>query len=457
MIQVDRVDAFMAWIDNWSSATHPPIFSYFAVEHEGDLALVKGALHLNVVKPNFPEHRSVINDRVHAGAVEIAGGREGLLAFCSDLLTGAFMLESERVIMIAPSERSLTDIVVNVVDDSLPNPLSRPALCKLVGAFHGMQLGPSMTWALRASKVPFDSVDDLAGYFSLGKINDISTIDVIAHQAVWIDDRSVVEGSEAQLTVRVMAGFDWRRARVGYRVISPKGPIVRGNVACTEFEWQEDEGGWLGQFKLAVRPGDNVQAYAVYDDRAQHQWIFGDPTRSQNPRRALLGPRDDRLSKLQMWLDGEGKDPAGDFEAGIAMLGWLLGFSSLWLDRKRGSSETPDVLLACERGFILVECTTAGFGPDKLAKLKSRRGRVRERLRASGQDGLPVLCIVASTVAEADATVEIAACREHQVGFVPREVIAALVLRSTWFPDANALFDEFAAGIARLESERVIE
>lgn len=446
MAQVDHIDAFMTWINNWASTSHRPIFSYFAVKSEGGLVLIKGVLHLNLVKPKLPEHHSVVNDRVHAGYIEINGSREGLLTFCTNLLTGAFMLGSEHVVMVAPAERSVNSIVVNAVDDSLTNALSRPAVCKLEGAHHLVQLGPTMAWSLRASDVPFDSVDDLASYFSLGRINDVSTVDVVAYQAVMIDAESLVEGSEARLSLRVLAGFDWRRARAGYRVISSTGVTSRGSLDCHDFHWINSEGGWLGRHKRMVQPGDNVQAYAIYDDRAQHQWTFGDPTRSQNPRRALLELHDEQLTKLRKWLDGTGRDCANDFEAGVSILGWLLGFSSLWLDRKRGASEAPDVLLACDRGFILLECTTAGFGPDKLAKLKDRRSRTREKLKASGHGALPVLCLVATTVAQADASVELAACKDHRVGFASREVIVSLVDRSAWYPNANALFDELATG-----------
>lgn len=442
MVLAHQVDDFMSWVSNWASAEHPPVFSYLAIEHEGALILIKGMLYLNMVKPNFAVPTCLKVDKIRVGYMLLDGEPSGLLDFCAQVLTGAFVIGTEHVSMVSATDMRLSAVVVNAVDDTLISNATRPAVSRLVGASHNQNLGSPFAWSLRSGELPFDSLDDLVGAYSLGKISELSTVEVVALQAVQMDGQSTINGDKATFVVKVWAGFDHTRVRIGYRIFPAGGVPTRGSFPATSIEWTPDAEGHLGRVTISVERGSVAHSYAIYDSRAQHQWWFWDPVRSQNPRRSIFQAYDDDLEKLKTWLSAAGKNKGRDFEVGMTTLGWLLGFNSLHLDGNSGISDAPDVVLSCDRGVILVECTTGAFGTDKVGKLLDRRRIVRRQLTESGQSHLAVECLVASSVLEQDAAIERKTTAEHGVGFVGRETINALLTRTLRIPDPNQLFEE---------------
>ena len=448
-MQPQKVDEFMAWVATWATEAHPPLFAYVAVERGSEWVLIKGMLYLNLAENKTSVPAETLIGSIRVGFHTVEGGKSGLLDFCGQLVSGAFMIGDQHVTMVGDSDSSLDDIVVDAPVQTTDTEQARIAVSKLIGASHGQNLGAQFSWLLRGGDPPFDSVEDLANGYSLGHVTDISTIDVVALMAAFVDARSTVSGKHADLVVKVLDGFDPGAVRVGYRTFSSKGVSGRGSFSSNRFAWSREQDGHLGRLSFEVNPAAVVQAYATYSDRTQQQWWFQDPQGTFNPRRVTYETYDLGLTKLQEWLHPEErkKGRATEYEMGIAVLGWLLGCSSVHLDRNRGLSDGPDVLLTSAEGLILVECTTGAFGTDKLAELIDRRRMLRQRLLASGHFGTPVQCIIASTVAEADATVERQAAAQHGVVFIGRESVEGLVIRTTRMPDTAQLFRELLAAI----------
>jgi len=448
MMQPKKVDDFMMWVSTWATEAHPPLFAYLAVVRNDEWVLIKGMLYLNLVSKiaSVPDE-AVIGD-VRAGFYTIDGGKDGLLDFCGQLVEGKFTIGDHGVIMVGPGG-TLQDIVVDAPTQSTGTDQTRNVVSTLLGAMHGQNLGAQFSWLLRAGDPPFDSMEDLASAYSLGPITDVSTIDVVALIAAFVDARSVVSDTQANIAVKVLNGFDPTAVRVGYRTFSAKGVSKRGCLASDQFDWSEEQDGQIGRASFEVNQAAVVQAYATYSGRTQQQWWFQDPKGTFNPRRVVYETHDPGLTKLKEWLHPEErrKGRSTDYEIGISVLGWLLGCSSLHLDRTRGLSDGPDVLLTSPEGLVLVECTTGSFGTDKLAELIDRRRIARQRLLASGHFGTPVQCIIASTVAESEATVERQAAIQHGVVFIGRESVDKLVERTVQVPNTAQLFRELLGAI----------
>lgn len=449
-MQPQKVDDFMAWVSTWTTGTHPPLFAYLAFDRGYDLQLIKGALYLNRVKHESPVPAEMAIGNVRVGLRTLDGGKDGLLDFCAELATGVFKIGEKRVTMLGgPDRRMLDDIVVDAPIQTTDTDQARIVVSRLLGAPHGQNVGAQFSWLLRGGDPPFDSIDDLANAYSLGQVSDVSTVEVLALMAVFVDARSTVSGEAANIVVKVLDGFDPAAVRVGYRALSAKGVSRRGSFSSECFVWSRENDGYVGRLSFEVNRAAVVQAYATYSGLTQQQWWFHDPEGTFNPRRVTYETYDPGLTKLQEWLhpDGQNKKRARQYEIGISVLGWLLGCGSVHLDRDLGLSEGPDVLLTSAEGQILVECTTGAFGTDKLAKLLDRRRTIRERLLASGNFGTPVQCIIVSTVAESDATVERQAAVQHGVVFIGRESLDALVMRTARMPDTGQLFRELLAAI----------
>ena len=343
-------------------------------------------------------------------------------------------------------------VVTQNIDDlgTLPNSAARQSRSTLIGAMHGQSLGPAVDWLLRSANPPYDSLQDLCNDYRLGKLSSNSVADVLAFHTVWIDQRSQIQDGQLHLYVALMKGLDKDLCSVGYRVLGTDRIIRRGSFSASQFIWGEEEDLWIGMLSTSQKPGDVVQCFASYDGRAQHQaWVI-DKKRPQNPRRAIYVMQDEGLERLEGWLTpklGQKGPKQNEFEFAVNALGWMLGFGAQHFDRTFGNPKAPDGIFVCDAGVVVVECTTGPFGPEKLSKLLTRRNDVRELLTASGHNGIPVECAIVAPLTAQELEIGRRAAAEFGAGFIAKDSLAALLLRTYRLPDANQLFQELQQSI----------
>lgn len=273
---------------------------------------------------------------------------------------------------------------------------------------------------------------------------------MFALHTVWIDQRSQIESGQLRLYVALMNGLNKDLCTVGYRVLGTDGIIRRGSFSSSQFIWGEEEDLWIGTLSIPQKAGDVVQCFATYDGRAEHQaWVI-DKKHPQNPRRAIYVMQDEGLERLERWLTpkpGQKGPKQHEFEFAVQVLGWVLGFGAQHLDRAFGNPKAPDGIFVCDAGVIVVECTTGSFGPEKLSKLLTRRNDIREQLAASGHQGIPVECAIVAPLTAQELEVGCRAAVEFGVGFIAKDSLANLLLRTYRLPDANQLFYELQQAI----------
>jgi hypothetical protein len=111
---------------------------------------------------------------------------------------------------------------------------------------------------------------------------------------------------------------------------------------------------------------------------------------------------------------GRGRDQH-DFEAGVAWLLWMMGFSTAHLGGDK-RFESADLILVTPAGhFAVVECTTGLLKADsKMARVIERAERVRAQVQGSGFRVLPVM-VTSKTRADVKADLEEAVASRWQV------------------------------------------
>lgn len=445
------IDAFMEWVDAATGNAGRSFFSYLIVRENDGIALVKGALITNSVGDLFPYcPRSLTFGKHTAGYLEIQGGKDAVLTFVSNLLTGAIEIDEHKVSMVQGPGYALTALKIDDPEGALPNSQARQSRSTLIGAMHSQSLGPAIDWLLRSANPPYDSLQDLCIDYRLGRLTSNSVVDVLAFHMTWIDQRSQMQDGQLGLYVALMNGLDKDLCTVGYRVLGTDRIFRRGSFSSSQFIWGEEEDLRIGTLSTPQQAGDVVQCFATYDGRAQHQaWVI-DKKHPQNPRRAIYVMEGERPERLEAWLTPKPnqKGPKQhEFEVAVQTLGWMLGFSAQHLDRQFGNPKAPDGIFVCDAGIVVVECTIGPFGPEKLSKLLARRNDFREQLTASGHHGIPVECAIVSPLTAQELEIGRRAAIEFGVGFVAKDDLATLLLRTYRLPDANQLFQELQQAI----------
>lgn len=426
-----KVDEFMEWVATWSAGAHPPLFCYLATERDGEWVLIKGVLYLNLVNQVPLGSPSFSVGDIRAGYFFLDRDLSALAGFCGSLVTGHFLIGETRVSMTGRTDGAVDRIDVDTPLDDGRNVQTRVTVSRLVGALHGRALGTQLSWLLRGAEEPFDELEELAATYFLGHIDDFATIEVRSLHAAFVHESSKVQGETANLVLKVLDGFDPALLRVGYRVLSarPGVPTRRGSFDSGKFTWSLEDGDHKGVLTFDVGHGSVVQAFATYAGKTQQRWTFLDPDGTQNPRRIAYETYDPGLEKILSWLSADARK-AEEFEFAIRTLGWMLGFDGLHLDRNRRLSDGPDVLLSCPEGLIMVECTIAPFGNDKLAKLVGRQNHLLRRLREKGRPDVPVFAVLATTRLESELTIGQQEAARHGVVLLGQESIGPLVQRT---------------------------
>jgi hypothetical protein len=137
---------------------------------------------------------------------------------------------------------------------------------------------------------------------------------------------------------------------------------------------------------------------------------------------------------------------ADEFEASVANLLWILGFSVMHLGDIDRTTNAADILAATPNGNILVvECTVGLPKSDKVGVLDARVKAVRQNLAASGNGHLRVLAVLVT----ARPLEEVKSRREEMlkdgVLLLTRDDFKPSVDRTMLYPDADRVFEQAAA------------
>lgn len=431
---------FLDWVSGVENRTAPPEFSFVARKcPKGFYKLVKGRLSLNRVAPlTCAEDFCVENIRAGRFFVD----HHELENFCRELVSGVIRRDGVELRLVVEETEGVEEIKYTSLDAGPGFQFERTSVYQLIGHEHGLDLDAHMDWNLKGANPPYDSFAELAADYQLGPISHLSTIDIAEFLVAAISNNSAVNGNQASIIIGLISGLDTLEASIGYRVVTPERKVRRrGVIAGKDIAWTELDERSEGTVTIDVEPGDVVNCYASYKQRAQTQNWAVDPANTQNPLRSAYEAFDPGLEKLTTWLRGGGSKKQNDFELGVSILAWLLGFPQMHFEREI-ITESPDVLLWGTNSVLVLECTVAAFGTDKIARLIGRGERIRQRLVASGHPNMLVRCLMVSCIDGDDAEAPRRIAQEQGIGFVDGNLIATLLNRTVFFPRTDELLKE---------------
>jgi|CXWL01.1.fsa_nt_gi hypothetical protein len=309
-------------------------------------------------------------------------------------------------------------------------------------------------WALKAADQPFDTLDELLIFMGLPRLlqmSELTTIEIVARSPVSIRETSQVEGNKAVVTCRLAEGLDPSLVKLGYKVAT-KGLPNRAFVTGDKLSWKKEGFFQDGTVCIALEDVPVLQAFVSYAGLAVHQWWVTDPNKAFNIRKAAYEPYDNKLEVIRKFLAALGNNKSEDFETGIALLLYLLGFSIAHMGTTKLLSEGPDILASAPSGNILIlECTIGLLNEgNKLAKLARRTSLIKEKLMAAGYGHLIIQPVIATALVRNSVQAELEEAGKAGIAVVCKEELDSLLNETTIFPDAEELLKRSAQLIPKL-------
>jgi hypothetical protein len=312
---------------------------------------------------------------------------------------------------------------------------------------------PALDWELKACDTPFDSIQELMNEYILGQLVDGPiSVDLVVRAVVEIDGASTIRGDKADFRIVASKGIDPKNVKLGYRVTHENRIVTRTVIDNGRITWSNRDDDLLsGEVTIDVPPASIVNAVASYKGMAQHYWWFGDPSASQNPRRAIyetfdpgMGVLKDILAKAQ----GRGQE-ARQFESAVAWLLWMYGFAPAHFGGTPRTQDAADLVATTPSGHVcVVECTTGLLkAENKLALLYQRTEAVRQSLKACNQLHLRVLPVIVTSRSREEAKPDIEQAERLGILVMTKDEFEQALLRTLAFPSADRMYEQAEASI----------
>lgn len=323
---------------------------------------------------------------------------------------------------------------------------------RLLGAPLGKQFSRErIDWRLKAGTSPMESLSDLAVQCGLGIPDELCTFECVGLNVIGVGVDSSVIGAKARIRVVTSTEIDTSHVRLGYKIFQRNAPPLRLSVGGSSLEWSEPVGSMVSAIhEFEVESNALVQAFVSYAGEAQQQYWILNPTSTTNIRLAIFAHLDRDLRVLESVLnpvkDDRKDSTSSQFEAGVAVLCTLLGFSAISLGKALPQlQDAPDHILISPKGDIaVIECTTSHIDKnDKLTQLFGRAQAIRSLLNEAGFQGRRLLAVIVTSlsvgeIAKSDTE------KAHQLGIsvVAKEDLKEAIRRARNGEPAQQIFDD---------------
>lgn len=304
-----------------------------------------------------------------------------------------------------------------------------------------------LNWELRGGKSPYDNVQELMNEYKLGllRADDIS-VEFIAFNVTVVEFASKVEGSKAYPRMRLAHGLDTKLAMLGYRAVMRGNVLKRGSISGEDLVWKNEEFYQVGESEIDIPVNSALQCFASYAGTVQHFGWLADPMASQNPRRAVYEAFDPGLIVLKDILakaQGRGSQTK-DFEAGLAWLFWMLGFSVAHLGGVPRTQDAADLVLVTPKGsFAIIECTTGLLkAENKMALLNDRAHAARQRLNASDNSHVRMLPVMITSKTREEVKADLDQAEKLGILVLTKDNFESAITRTLVLPDPDLLLEE---------------
>ncbi len=445
----NQIQAFLTGLESCGASFPLVHFAFIAFKHNDRFEIWRGRLSLKWTNPPAaPRHFA--SENICAGTYDIADlGLESPRQFVDAVLSGIIMTPGGKLYFSPPEGDVHRTHFESLHADGVRSQRREQRLTIRGGHVQTNVKSWEVDWELKGSSPPYDNLPDLCNEYGIGFIVEQQrTIEIATMNLAKIGHDSIVNGTNAKCVLVVAASLDYSNASFGYIVYEKNVPKKRGTLLSTDFTWTHADSVHRGEATLEVSPAAVMHCYAAFKGNAQHHYWIADPTTTQNPRRAAYETFDRGLKILEhLSSQALSRTPnADEFEASVANLLWILGFSVMHLGDIDRTTNAADILAATPNGNILVvECTSGLPKSDKAGILNARARAVRQNLAGSGNEHLRVLAILVTARPLEEVKLRREEILKDGVLLLTRDDFKPTVDRTLLYPDADRIFEEAAA------------
>lgn len=452
MTQYPDIDRFFGLISPWARAYVGSTLSFVALLHKGEFVILAARLRLSskVARPPLP---SVTTTNITAGAVPIAGNAEAVRAFVDTALAESPLIIGESALRF-PKDTSSGYSAYHDHASAPHRGWQRPGYVdclRLSGARRWDLVNPRLAELEREVQPQgYRGLDALMVEFGFGlSDSDMASIEITAEPVLEISASSKVVGRTAQIEIH--AADHLETAQVTSTLVDAQsgGRSFRRSIAGGEFAWSRRERGWMGTYTLQLPERSILTCRGLYGGSLHDEAELYDPAALPNLRRTIVELADPGLRKLESPITApKSNQEQNDFEAGIAVLLYMLGFDTVRVGGVKKLSDAADIFARTPSGRILVvECTTQVLNPkDKLGKLLTRIEEAKVQLSGAIIPGFRperVIGVVAIPRARSDLGADWKAATERGVLVLCRAEIEQALATTRFPPNADRILDHW--------------
>ena len=377
-------DAVRPWMPAYVNST----FSFVALLHDHELVILASRLRLSS-KVDRKLTPAVRTTSLVAAEIPISGSVEAVIEFVSTALSGGHLVVGEYVLRFLEDKTS-GYLSYHEHAASPHRSWRRHSYidCLRLSGTRRRDLLNNRLTALERELQPqgYRGLDRLTAEFGFGMSDsDMVLIEIAAEPVVGISAKSSLRDHTAAIEVHAAGALNPELVTLVLVDAYSDGRSFRRSVSSQELTWCRVDRVWVGMLTVSIPAPTILTCRALFAGSLHDEVELSDPRMLPNLRRTVVELADPGLQRLQGPITApKNNQEQNDFEAGIAVLLYMLGFDSVRIGGVKKLSDAADIFATTPSGrMLVVECTAAVLNPkDKLGKLLARVEEARTRLSA---------------------------------------------------------------------------
>lgn len=442
---------FFELVRPWSAAYVHSTFSFIALLHENEYVILAGRLRLSR-RTDSVRKPPVVTANVVAAEVSMAGDVETMSSFVHSALSNSRLRVGEHLLTFMMDNTS----GYSAYHDHASSPYRN---WQRSAHIECLRLMGARRWDLINSRLPALERELLPeGYRGLHGLMtefgfelsdaDMVSIEINAEPVLEISENSKLRGPEAEIEIRAPGRLSTEPVTLTLADAQSDGRTFRRSIRGKEFHWSRHEHDWIGRCTIDVPAQSILICRGLYAGSLHDETELFDPDALPNLRRTLVELADPGLQRLRGPITApKNNQEQNDFEAGIAVLLYMLGFDAVRVGGVKKLSEAVDIFALTPSGRVLVvECTTAVLDPkDKLGKLLTRMEQANERLSAANPRfrSEQIVGVVVIPKMRSELGIEWKPANDRRVLILCRPEIEQALERTRFSPNADKVLDDW--------------
>jgi hypothetical protein len=279
--------------------------------------------------------------------------------------------------------------------------------------------------------------------------SDNVLLEVFAERVAWIDlSRSRVRGTAVEVVVQLAAHLDPCAFRLAVWNADPGGVRIEDTPNAKPIHWSVGPDRTMaGVVRFEIPEEAIICCAPIYGGCVQQEAELADVHSVPNRARMMVEVADAKLVRLTQLLTDPKAQELKDFEAGVALLLHMLGFSTAYVSALSNMRDEADMYGLTPCGdVVIVECTTGVPDDEKFGKLLTRVVKLRKALCTPSSRLQPerVTPVMVTTRTREDIGADVLKRAQAQgVLTLCRPEIEAAILRTRWIANADLVLQEW--------------